>query len=255
MMDSPIDTPLQLAEKKERIDIAIALVVVLLAGIMLWTYGLGHLGAANANADASSSSLVSNKMGVERLTVDNRAYVPLTAVPVAKPMVAKPASIVSRRVTSVAGSSMAQSVAVVTTVEPMPDQPVAEASLAADTISAAAIHTAQLDTTTTLEIPKNAPVLQETTPVVEKAAPVETTASTPVVDKSCAIIVGAYGSSKNALKMKSRLADAGYTVFETPYRTLTRVGVYSPCRIDELSTALKKIRRDFASDATVLEAE
>ncbi len=71
------------------------------------------------------------------------------------------------------------------------------------------------------------------------------------VDKSCVIIVGAFEEGNNVTALKSKLKKDNYEIFSTPYKGLTRVGVYTPCGAGS-KTLLKKIRKDYVFDAFLM---
>jgi len=68
----------------------------------------------------------------------------------------------------------------------------------------------------------------------------------------CKIIIGAFSIESNQQKLIQKLKADGYRTFETPFRGLTRVGIYHACNSEDLNNTLDKIKREFASDAMIL---
>lgn len=72
-------------------------------------------------------------------------------------------------------------------------------------------------------------------------------------DRDCIIIIGAYRKSNNVARLTSQLQADGYDVITTPYKGATRVGVSHTCADEELQRTLKYIRTKYAEDAVLLD--
>lgn len=68
----------------------------------------------------------------------------------------------------------------------------------------------------------------------------------------CIVVIGAYSSQLNAKKMIGRLDKDGYPIFKVPYKGLTRVGAYVDCASSE--SILAEIRRKYGQDAFLMKA-
>ena len=68
----------------------------------------------------------------------------------------------------------------------------------------------------------------------------------------CVIIVGAFGEGPNMRQMMSRLESRGFKVYVDSTRSLSRVGVYSTCRNDELLQNLSIIQSDIEPKSWIL---
>lgn len=71
------------------------------------------------------------------------------------------------------------------------------------------------------------------------------------LEKNCVILIGSFTKNKNSNKLKNELKEDGYDIFEVPYKNLVRIGIYSLCDNDILSKELKTIREKYASDAII----
>ena len=70
----------------------------------------------------------------------------------------------------------------------------------------------------------------------------------------CIIILGAYESARNAMKMSSRITQLGYTPYEEYFDTMdvTRVGFKFDCSEKDLQDFMHEVREDIAQDAWYL---
>jgi len=111
---------------------------------------------------------------------------------------------------------------------------------------------------------KSADVKEEVLETITKAATVEKANPKAVqevkskiiqpaqVSVDCKILVGAFGDSKNLNLIIERLKEEGYDTFTTPFRGLTRVGIYNDCDRSSLENTLSLIRKEYADDAMIL---
>jgi len=88
---------------------------------------------------------------------------------------------------------------------------------------------------------------------IEATKPVEKTVTAPLPD--CMILIGAYGDARNKQNLIATLNAQGYKVFQKPFRGLTRIGIFHPCSEKSLNDKLAEIRRKYAKDAFILEAQ
>jgi len=96
------------------------------------------------------------------------------------------------------------------------------------------------------------------TTVIDSISQDQPTATTTIERsdvKDCIIIVGAYANKSNVAKLKKSLIAEGYDAFVTPYKGITRVGVYHSCDGAQLESDLRDIRQKHARDAVVLERQ
>lgn len=70
----------------------------------------------------------------------------------------------------------------------------------------------------------------------------------------CVIILGAFGSATNAMKMSTKVSQLGYTPYEEYFDTmdLTRVGFKFDCSEKDLEEFMHEIRKDITEDAWYL---
>ncbi len=70
----------------------------------------------------------------------------------------------------------------------------------------------------------------------------------------CVIILGAYESARNAMKMSNRISQLGYTPYEEYFDTMdvTRVGFKFDCGSKDLKDFIHEVREDIAKDAWYL---
>jgi len=70
----------------------------------------------------------------------------------------------------------------------------------------------------------------------------------------CVIILGAYESAKNAIKMSTKLTKLGYTPYEEYFDTMdvTRVGFKFDCSEKDLQYFMREVRKEIAPDAWYL---
>ena len=84
----------------------------------------------------------------------------------------------------------------------------------------------------------------------------ENIAKKPVVEKltECVIIVGAYESPKNALKMSDKISKLGYTPYQEYFDTMgvTRVGFKFSCGEEDLEAFIHKVRNQIDKNAWYL---
>ena len=70
----------------------------------------------------------------------------------------------------------------------------------------------------------------------------------------CVIILGAYQSARNAMKMSTKISQLGYTPYEEYFDTmnLTRVGFKFDCREKDLYDFMHEVRKEIVQDAWYL---
>ena len=70
----------------------------------------------------------------------------------------------------------------------------------------------------------------------------------------CVIILGAYQSARNAMKMSTKISQLGYTPYEEYFDTMdvTRVGFKFDCREKDLSDFMHEVRKEIVQDAWYL---
>ena len=70
----------------------------------------------------------------------------------------------------------------------------------------------------------------------------------------CVIILGAYESARNAMKMSTKISQLGYTPYEEYFDTMdvTRVGFKFDCSDKDLKDFMHKVRKEIAQDAWYL---
>ena len=72
---------------------------------------------------------------------------------------------------------------------------------------------------------------------------------------NCIIMIGSFSENKNSSKLKDKLSKAGYRIFETPYKGLTRIGIDTSCSPLNLKNELQKIKSEYAPDAIIFRKE
>jgi len=70
----------------------------------------------------------------------------------------------------------------------------------------------------------------------------------------CVIILGAYESARNAMKMSTKISQLGYTPYEEYFDTMdvTRVGFKFDCSEKDLNDFMHEVRKEIAEDAWYL---
>lgn len=71
----------------------------------------------------------------------------------------------------------------------------------------------------------------------------------------CIILIGSFSSKKNMQNLRKELQENGYSIFESYTNGLYKIGVYEDCSKRILINSLQIIRRKYAKDAHVFESK
>jgi len=71
--------------------------------------------------------------------------------------------------------------------------------------------------------------------------------------EECIIITGTFASSKNVERMKRKVVEAGYNLFEEPYGPYTRVGLSFSCEDVDLVDYIQEVRKQLDKQAWYLD--
>ena len=72
--------------------------------------------------------------------------------------------------------------------------------------------------------------------------------------ETCIIIVGSFGKAKNVLRMVQKVESLGYQSYQSPYGSLTRVGLQFKCEASQLHIYISEVRKKIESQAWYLES-
>jgi cell division septation protein DedD len=227
--------------KKERIDIGIAIIVILLFA----AFGI-YQGFADQSAAPSVMSQLSSDITAVNdrtpITISDKTYTPLAMTTddrtVVKPERIAPITPVVVSQHNSMRTKAAESTAIV-------DSTQLSAIVAADTIVA--------DTTTgvsTVAIGSDTPIENNIQP--QPATKTDLKTGDPASSEACMIIIGSFSRQPNVNKLLQSLRDDGHRPFTTPHKGMTRVGVYSSCDNTILYTKLRSISSKYAADAFAL---
>ncbi len=236
---------------KDKIDFYIAITVIALAGAMILYYSFGQdLGTSFAASEKSEKP--------KELKIEGHNYLALEEEEELIIKNKKPSSqakVIEQAPVAVAATSAVHQTKTVPEIIPehsdldeileapesVPDED--EMYLEDEDELTNPIDTGILDTSAIAEMD-----LAETEEAVtEKMAPIPS-------DKRCIILLGAYSSKRGIQKLTKKLEAEGYVVFKTPYKGLTRVGVYHTCD-SSIFVKRKELRKKYAADAFILKGE
>jgi hypothetical protein len=94
-------------------------------------------------------------------------------------------------------------------------------------------------------------IKEQVKPVTPIEKEVQEKVRTPSSSDDCIIVIGSFAENKNSRKLKENLVSDGYRIFETPFRGLNRIGIYTSCNQSNLQSELRKVRSKYASDAVI----
>lgn len=234
---------------KDKVDFYISLAVVLLAGMFILYYSFPS--QFQSDDAYNSNILLDNSLEINEVQINEGIYLPVTEnelkrseiTPVEKiKTIALPHYIASSSVSDTTNRNRLENAK-----QEIPNSTqteVKEELVNLDTVSATKIDT--------LSTPNE--IIDVS---IEKLS---TTSSQFNIDKqsskesntSCIIVIGAYSKQKGIDKLTKKLEKDQYNIFRTPYKGLTRIGVYLPCDKSQIEKELVKIRKKYAADAMVL---
>ncbi len=229
-------------KKEDRNDFYISIPVILL---MLGFIIFYSFSSVETEAPSFHSSLLENSQEISELTIAGSTFVPIQDLKYRK-RISSPAKINKlplKRLYSQSQSKVdTQSTHIIAADLVQEDE---IQSTKEDTIIDSTIDYEQrIDST---QIGTDEIIVTETT-----AQAVEPETQNQNLDQECVIILGAFGRQSNVTRLLDRLSAEGYDSFSTPYKGLTRVGVYHNCNIESLMESLETIREKYTKDAMVL---
>ena len=257
---TPINKKLE-AEKKEKIDVAIAFVVIFLAacfiGYQVWNDSF-------RSEDQNISLLLNdNPTDLELVSIDDATYVPVEVDFQKKELIERPTAIHAKRVSRL--ESMTNPTVYPASTDDAPLKASTSSHYTMDTVTSqpTVVETvvatdSSIGEKTEIESPApinvEPPLVDETEKgnsiAVDKS--VTTIEEKSKVDKSCVIVIGAYSKGRNVKRLKERLRNDGYDIFTAPYSGLTRVGIYQECHGENITKVLETVRKKYAKAATIL---
>jgi|GEM_PF-4697287 len=250
----------------ERLDKAIALVVVVLAGWMILYFGFFNT-SDTSSVELDTALITDNRLLLDTVHVGDKQYIPVAAEEYNAESVVAPVAIARKKVTG-----LHNGIATIATVDngssSSANQPIPPSSIDSHYSDSTAIGVAAAGSTPEATMPDAGTNAADTAIVEqEEVVTTEQTTAVPSIEKttseqhatsassetgSCVIVVGAYGRKANVSRMSDRLRAAGYDVFTAPHKGVTRVGIYQPCHTSRITETLRIVRRDYAKDATIL---
>ncbi len=239
-------------DQKEKIDISIAVIVVLAAGILMYFI----MGASSEDFFGQQNSLhhVENTLNPINIAASSYYYVPDSNF---SPLV-NPVSTNEQALTnSNAG------------YHPSKQYIFIEKKGKTDTVMATNIQEAKIryfnlaDSTIMLDTISNSveendfmvdslPLGSETTDIPKE---LESSSGNQASMQECIILIGSFSKSKNAIKLKKALEEASYSIFFIEENNLTKVGIYIDCNDPNFKQTLQKIRQKYASDAHIFRSK
>lgn len=227
--------------KKERIDIGIAMIVVLLFASFILYQGL---------SDATASTSIISQLSSDVTAINERTPIVVAATTYT------PITLAAGERTIVEPERIGAIAPVVTSYQQAQrHRSTTEATITTDSTTSSievvedhAVNSDSSDSTAAIVSPTiDSSVVSEGN-IVET----NTTTSMPALDKGCMIVIGAFSRATNVEKLIQNLKADGHNPFTTPYKGMTRVGVYSSCDNTILYTKLRTISKKYAADAFAL---
>ena len=244
--------------QKDKIDYYISLAVVALAGVFIMYYI-----TPDTPANQSANILLENSLDINELEVDQNVYIPVTEDVLKREKIRSVQKIKSVALPNrIDQKQRAKDQVHITRsldskTNAIPDlKKNEETTKPAENIEPAKIQ----ETVALQETPagNTEPKTVDETPspsqemgTVEKTIAPEATSETT----DCVIVIGAYGKQKSIDKLTKKLLNEDYKIFRTPYKGLTRIGVYLPCDKRTIEQELVKLRKKYAADAMLLRKE
>lgn len=238
---------------KDKIDFYIALAVIILTGafILFFTF------PSQPTDFNDNNILIDNSLDIDQLNIKDDVYVPVTNDILKRNKITQVQKIRSTTIpNSISSSKQAAPIFENKNALPIKKEitPIIEESTPIikevikikDTLSTASIS----DITPKViesEIVKTKTIIEA--PVIKEVKKVIKTKND---DTSCIVVIGAYGRQSSKDKLLRRLEKDNYNIFKTPYKSLTRIGVYLPCDKVTIERELIKLRKNYAKDAMLL---
>lgn len=234
---------LGLESRQEYLDFLIAIVVILFtAGFILWNV------LSNKEDKFSDPSLDITK--VESLDLDGTTYYRLAE-----------SSNPSRKGSS--GSTLSKGYAEVTpplkldtTTVPSKNTPHHRITIDHLESDSKPLDSLQFKTE---EEPGVDSIITDTMAIPAKASQRETLPKTENIaakkSSDCIILIGAFREPENINRLHHALKTDQEAIFQSPYRGLTRMGIYYPCEREKIQKKLDHIRSTYAKDAFILKAK
>ncbi len=243
---------------KDKIDFYIALAVVILTGVFI-LYFIFPAQPASLNYN---DILIDNSLEIDQLQIENDVYVPVTDDILKRNKIKPVKKIRSTLIpNSISSSKKAAPIYENENADTLPTEkesaPIVKESTpilkeVIDTLNTASISDinpqgidSEIAKTETIT---EAPVIKEVKEIVKVKEVVKTKNN----ETSCIVVIGAYGRQSSIDKLIRRLENDNYKIFKTPYKSLTRIGVYLPCDKVTIERELIKLRKNYAKDAMLL---
>lgn len=111
-----------------------------------------------------------------------------------------------------------------------------------------------IEETPEVESDLSSPPEQEEDNMYEEMEPAENEENTEnLIADPCVIITGSFSQNRNINSMKTQLENMGYTLYEEPIGSLTRVGVVIDCSEDNLENHLSLLREKVEERSWVMD--
>lgn len=242
--------------QKDKIDFYISIAVVVLAGAFILYYALPH-----TSVTQSDNIILENSLEINQLEINDDIYAPVTNDVLKRERISPVEKIRSvelpqriDRITNTETNSKIEPNSIIANEKTTVDSKIMEVTEKIE--SKKSISAAQNQKTNTETIPDNI-VIKTKPETTEQQVPTkkQTATATKTSSTDCVIVIGAYGQRKSIDKLTKRLLNDGYKIFRTPYKNLTRLGVYLPCDKIIIEQELVTIRKKYAKDAMILRKE
>jgi len=231
---------------RDKVDFFIALAVVILAGAFILLNIVPSLSLSDSD---NKNILVDNSQAIEKVEIKDAVYVPVTNEVLKRNRIAPISKIKTNELPHNISSSRKEN-------------PIVKDEYPLSTKKETTLKVEEkinvVDTLTT-----DSTIVTNTDKIDQDNSANETINEVPVTkrpekaiiqrdDRECIIVIGAYGKQKSIDKLLRRLKNENYKIFRTPYKSLSRIGVYLPCDKVTIEKELIKLRKNYAKDAMLL---
>jgi cell division septation protein DedD len=227
--------------KKEKVDIAISIIVLLLCGWLIYFFTFKDADSEFTMINASEELIAFEAVPqLEEIVIEGDLYK------------AQPASKSNTREAELIDTLFYSKI--VTPTESAAIVSVARDTTESTTLVSISESTLIEDAGQVLTVDStNAAISERIESQIENKTPsTEVQSEKVAVRTKCVIILGAFRNSKNISSLLTELNSTGYDSFTVPYKGLTRVGVNVSCDDSVNAPILRTLRRAIAKDAVLM---
>jgi len=239
---------IDLNNKAERIDLSIALLVILIAGIFILYYSFktqeifNPFGIELDNRDVESIRIEANEYVAEKINFNYKSKTAETAT-TQKENSHSQISAPKKEPISIDQSNHTLS----SEISPVigDEQSFSPNPTPTDSLQSTATPAEQKQNS-------SATILEKKELSILNKKESENSTPDTSISKECIILIGAFAKNKNKKRLLDILKKEGFKTFQTPFKNLERIGVYEDCNPDQLTKTVLDFRKRFAPDAVVL---